>query len=139
MFLSKEELKTVATLPLIDKITAQDDTIVDTIIQESIALMGSYLSKYYDVQAIFQAQGEARHLTVLKKLKDIAIYEIYERHTREQNKVAERRYNEAMLWLEKLNTGEYHDSTLPIPGPTEAPATPDTIRFGSNPRYTSTY
>lgn len=140
MFLVKEELKTVSTLPLIEQITAQDNSIIEAIIAESIALMQSYLAKYYDIQAIFAAQGADRHLTVLKRLKDIVIYEIYERHTREQNKVAGRRYDEAMAWLEKLNTGEFRDSSLPTPQAAALqPARPDTIRFGSNTRYTSNY
>ena len=111
-FLTKAELKTVATIPIIDKLTATDDSIVVEIIEESISLMKGYLSKYYDVTAIFTAEGDERHKTVLKKLKDICIYEIYERHTREQNLVAKRRFEEVMLWLEKLNTGEFYDKTL---------------------------
>lgn len=141
MFLTKDELKTVSTVQLIDKLTAQDDDIVDTIIAESIALMSSYLAKYYDVGLIFSATAENRHLNVLKKLKDIVIYELYERHTREQNKVAQRRYEEAMNWLEKLNTGEFRDATLPTPPEPDdiTDIQPDTIRYGGNTRYSSIY
>ena len=140
-FLTKEELKTVATVQLIDKLTAADDSIVNDIIDESISLIGGYLSKYYDVQNLFAAEGADRHLTVLKKLKDIAIYEIYERHTRETNAVAQRRYNEAMMWLEKLNTGEFSDATLPaILVDTDTASTKSTdMRFGGNTRFTSIY
>lgn len=142
MFLTQDELKTVATASIIDKITAGDAEIVSTIIAESISLMAGYLSKRYDASAIFAAEGADRHLTVLKRLKDIAIYEIYERHTREQNAVAMRRYNEAMLWLEKLNTGEFYDSTLP-PKPVPEDSTTGTdsedIRFGGYTRYTNNY
>lgn len=137
-FLEKTELRTVASTTTIDKIIANDDTIVTDIINESIALMKSYLAKYYDIDAIFDAIDQERNLNVLKKLKDISIYEIYERHTREQNKVAMRRYSEAMLWLEKLNTGEYYDSTLPprqIEDGTDISKTSDDIRFGGNTRY----
>ncbi len=112
-FLIKAELKTVASVPIIDKITNLDDGIVVDIIDESISLMKGFLSRRYDVELIFSKEGEERHKTVVKRLKDISIYEIYERHTREQNDVAARRYNEAMNWLEKLNTGEWSDSTLP--------------------------
>jgi phage gp36-like protein len=141
-FLTKEELKTVATTQLIDKITAGDDTIVTQIIDESIALMTSYLSKYYDVAVIFAAVGVERNLNVLKKLKDICIYEIYERHTREQNLVAQRRFNEAINWLEKINAGEFYDRSLP-PKPdddaSDNDTTSDDIRFGSYPRYSTNY
>lgn len=143
MFLTQDELKTVATAQIIDKIIAGDTDIVATIIAESISLMAGYLSKRYDTVAIFAAEGADRHLTVLKRLKDIAIYEIYERHTREQNAVAMRRYNEAMAWLEKLNTGEFYDATMP-PKPVADPAAPlgtdgEDTRFGGYQRYTNNY
>jgi len=140
-FLTKDELKTVSTSELINKITAYDDSIVNAIIDESIGLMCSYLSKYYDTDAIFSATGNARHKTVLKKLKDIVIFEIYERHTREINQAAKRRFDEAMLWLEKLNTGEFADRTLPpITETSEETETPADILFGNrNDRYSSNY
>lgn len=141
MFLTKEELKTVAQIALIDKITNLDNSIVEDIINESVALMKGYLSRFYDVDAIFGATGSQRNLAVLKKLKDIVIYEIYERHTREQNAVAQRRYAEAMLWLEKLNTGEFGDGTIPpAPEPDpDATGTTGDARFGGNKRYHSAY
>jgi DNA-binding transcriptional ArsR family regulator len=140
-FLVKAELKTVATIPIIDKITNLDDEIVENIIDESISLMKGHLSRYYDAGKIFDKEGGERHLTVLKYLKDIVIYEIYERHTREQNEVALRRYGEAMDWLEKLNTGEHGDNTLPAaPGEDgESEGQAGDTRFGGNRRYGSIY
>ncbi len=141
-FLTKEELKTVATIQIIDKLTAEDDTIVDEIIAENISLMKGYLSRYYDVEKLFSQIGSDRHKYTLKVLKDISIYEIYERHTREQNLVAARRYQEAMNWLEKLNTGEFSDHTLP-PAPDDnnvgASGTSGGVRFGGNTKYGSIY
>ena len=58
-FLTKEELKTVSTTELINKLTANDDSIINDIIDESISLMRGYLSKYYDVDAIFSATANA--------------------------------------------------------------------------------
>lgn len=140
-FLTKEELKTVAQIGLIDLITADDDSIITEIIAESIDKMKGFLSRFYDVEAIFAADGEARKMSVLKRLKDIVIYEIYERHTREPNAVAARRYAEAIDWLEKSYTGELGDGTLP-PKPTEETdleGTSGDTRFGGNTRYTSIY
>ncbi len=138
-FLTKEELKTVSTAELINKITANDDSIINDIIEESISLMKGYLSKYYDVEAIFSATGNNRHKTVLKKLKDIVIFEIYERHTRELNQAAKRRFDEAMLWLENLNKGEFYDRTLPaIVSEPETNTNADII-FGGYKKYTNNY
>jgi phage gp36-like protein len=140
MFLAKDELRTVAQLPIIDKITAEDDSIIDIIIDESIAVMSSMLSRYYDVDVIFAKEGNERNKTIVKYLKDICIYEIYNRCTREQNEVAENRYNIAMEWLTKLNTGELEDSTLPLRQVVEdGNATTGDVRYGGNKRYNSIY
>ena len=140
-FLVQSELTTVSTAELINKLTGSDATIVPNIIDESISIMSGKLSKYYDIDAIFSATGDTRHKTILKWLKDITIYEIYERHTREQNSVAKRRRDEAMAELEKLNTGENYDRTLP-PRDSSAEKTAtqsDDIRFGGDFRYNSNY
>jgi phage gp36-like protein len=142
MFLSQNELKTVADKAIIVLITDMDEEIVDQVIAESIDLMSSYLSRYYDVQNIFNKQGAARNLTVLKYLKDIVIYEVYMRHTRQINEAAQKRYNEAMNFLEKLNTGDFFISTLPsIPGEITSPNNQEEqqTRFGSNSPYQTMY
>lgn len=139
-FLTKIELGTVATLSVIDRLTGSDTALVDEIIEESISLMKGYLSRHYDTEAIFAAQGADRHSTVVKRLKDLVIYEVYERHTRETNAVAARRYAETMKWLETLNSGELGDRTLPPrPTPPETAGTTGETRFGGNPRYESIY
>lgn len=144
-FLDKEELKTVADIEIVNKITNLDDDIVIEIIEESIDKMKGYLSRFYDAELIFSKEGNDRKKSVLKRLKDIVIYEIYERHTREINAVAARRYAEVMDWLEKINTGEQGDSTLP-PKPDETDGdgngnngTSGDTRFGGNKRYDSVY
>ncbi len=139
-FLTKEELQTVSTMSVIDKLTGPQYQVVNEIIDESISLMTGYLSRYYDAESIFAQRGKDRHKTVLKRLKDIVIYEIQERHTRDTNQVAARRYNEAMNWLEKLNSGEMADKTLPPIPPTDEPSgTSGEMRFGGNQQYESIY
>ena len=139
-FLSKEELKTVASMPTIEKITAGNDFVVEQIIDESISIMRSLLSRHYDTDAIFSATGNARHLTILKYLKDIVIFEIYDRLTREENDVARRRYDTAMQWLNDLNAGTLADSTLPSAvTPEGQDASSGDVRFGSNTQYQSRY
>ena len=138
MFLDIDELKSIVDINLINKITADDDTIVETIISESIDSMKSYLSKYYDTEVIFSKEGTERSLNVLKKLKDIVVYEIYTRNPRSMNEVAEKKYSEAINWLEKLNTGEFSDKSLPIPT-VELVETQTSMRTGSNQKYQSNF
>lgn len=136
MFLSKNELKTVADINLVDKITNTDDTIIDDIIAESISIMSSYMLPRYDAQTVFAKTGDQRHRTVLKYLKDIAIYEVYTRHTRNINEAALTRYENAMRWLEKLNKGEF-SADLPVLQSGENP--PQTLTYGSNNKYSSKF
>jgi phage gp36-like protein len=106
MFLTKAELKTVSTVQNIDLIVNNDETIVETIIQECIDVMHTYLFKYYDADAIFAKEGEQRSRIIIKYLKDLSIYEIYMRRSKQANAVVEKRQEEAMIWLEKVAKGE---------------------------------
>jgi hypothetical protein len=140
-FLIKEELKTVADIKIVDIITNLDDGIVTDIIDESIDKMKGYLSRFYDIDAIFDVEGDDRKKSVVKRLKDIVIYEIYERYTRDTNAVAARRYAETIDWLEKTYTGELGDRTLPsVPeDEEEKDGSSGDTRFGGNKRYSSIY
>ena len=140
MFLVKKELKTVSDISIVNKITNLDDSIVAEIIAESIDLMKSYLSRYYDVETIFAQRGAKRKKAVLKKLKDIVIFEIYNRNKWGVDSDTERSYIEAINWLEKLNTGEFGDTTLPpLPPPIPDNGTAGDTRFGGNKKYASIY
>lgn len=139
MFLEKAELKTVATDEIINKIINNDDTIVTDIIAESIDVVATYLHQYFDTEAIFAKTGSERNLTVLKHLKGIVIYEIYTRRTKGMNEVAKLRYDEAMLWLEKVSEGKIKPP-LPVrvvdtnaDGVVDAPAT--FMKLGSRKSY----
>lgn len=104
-FLTKEELKTVATAEIVNIIVNSDDTIITEIIDESIDLMRSYLHQNFDTEVIFAAVDVERPKIIVKYLKDIVIYEIYCRRTQRINELAKERYDEAMLWLEKVAKG----------------------------------
>ena len=113
MFLEKSELNTVATDEIINRIINGDDSIVEEIILESIDVVKSYLYQYFDTETIFSKIGAERNLTVLKHLKGIVIFEIYIRRTKMMNEVAKFRYNESIVWLEKVATGKIKPD-LPI-------------------------
>lgn len=139
MFLKKSELNTVATDEIINKIINNDDAIVDDIILESIDVVSTYLYQYFDTEVIFAKTANDRNRTVLKHLKGIVIYEIYTRRTKQINEVAKSRYDEAMLWLEKVSEGKIKPP-LPVrvldtngDGTPDAPAT--FMKLGSNKTY----
>ncbi|MDN3673090.1 DUF1320 family protein [Flavobacterium branchiarum] len=139
MFLEKTELKTVGLEEIINKIINNDDTIVEEIIAESIDVMSGYLFQYFDTVAIFEASGANRNLTVLKHLKGIVLFEIYTRRTKQLNDVAKLRYDEAMLWLEKVSKGTIKPNLPPKLIDTNGDGTPDSevpfMKLGSRKNY----
>ena len=140
-FLTKDELKTVVTVEVVNLITRGDDTIVTEIIEESIDIIKTYLFKHFNVDVIFDAQGAARSKVILKYLKDIAIHEIYIRRTKQMNQVAKGRFDEAMLWLEKVAKGTIQPDLPPKEVDTDGDGQPDgTVPFmklGSRKTYTN--
>ncbi len=139
MFLEKAELNTVATEEIINRIINNNNTIVTDIIDESIDLMSTYLYEYYDTENIFNKTGTNRNKTVLKHLKGIVIHEIYIRRTIEFNEVAKSRYDEAMLWLDKVSEGKIKPPLPPKTVDTNGDGTPDTpvqfMKLGSRKNY----
>lgn len=138
-FLVKDELKTVATLDIINLITKNDDTIVDDVISESIDVMSTYLHQYYDTENIFNKTGANRSLTVLKHLKSIVIFEVSIRRKCPISKYAEDAKNEALLWLEKVSEGKIKPA-LPVRNiDTDGDGNPDTpatfLKLGSRKNY----
>lgn len=104
-YLTKEELKTVSPITVIDAITDTDETIVNEIVEENIEIIKSFLA-IYDVQDIFSRRASQRHKIVLKYLKDMVVHDIYMIHARAQiNEALRDRYQGAMMWLEKIGKG----------------------------------
>ena len=114
VFLTKEELKSVAPLQTIQAISSSDDEIVHTLIDENIALIASYLQGRYNTEALFSSTGASRPALIVKYLKDLVIYDLYTRqgpgHVGES---VELRYKEAMQWLKKVSLGELSPPDLP--------------------------
>lgn len=139
MFLEKSELKTVGVEEIINRIISSDDTIVEEIIAESIDVMSGYLFQYFDTTAIFEASGESRNLTIVKHLKGIVLFEIYTRRTKQLNEVAKMRYDEAMLWLEKVSKGTIQPNLPPKLTDTNGDGIPDSevpfMKLGSRKNY----
>ena len=112
MFITVEELRTVSTIQVVNLITNNQEPVVTDLINENVDLMKSYLFKYYDVEAIFNATGDNRSKVVLKHLKSLMIYDLYLIRNKEASRELENKYAEAMGWLEKISIGKI-DADLP--------------------------
>lgn len=133
-FLTQQELRTVATVEVVNLINNNNETITNEIIDESIDIMKSYLFRHYDTDEIFSAVGNERSKVILKYLKDIVIHEIYKRRSSQYNETAKDDYDEAMLWLEKVANGEI-DVDLPLKLDDQTGETSNFMRTGSRKQY----
>ncbi|MDR0505460.1 MAG: DUF1320 domain-containing protein, partial [Dysgonamonadaceae bacterium] len=59
---------------ILDALTREDDSLVEICEDRAIAEMRGYLSRRYDVDAIFTATGANRNQLILMMATDIAIY-----------------------------------------------------------------
>ena len=136
-FISKNELKSAALIPVVNKAINDDDDVVDIIVDETEDVMRSYLSGRFDVDAIFSATDTDRNGVVVKHFKKIVVNEIYKRKTGEINDVTQTDYDEAMTWLEGVSSGKIDAGNLPVV--TNETTGDGFIKFGGNTRYDSNF
>lgn len=92
----------------------------------------------YDVAAIFAAEGASRHKSIIKYMIDLVIYDLHSAIvTRAMPKTREDRFNAAMTWLSKVNSGALVPD-LPRTADAAGDSTPK-IKLGSNPKYSKRY
>ena len=138
MFISKSEFKSIIIPEILERLTNQDNTVLETIIEESIDEMKGFLAAAsYDLTA-FDATEENRNKTLLKHLKRICIYELYKRKDHPIDEDTQNAYDETMIWLEKVAIGK----TSIFGGPKQDTSPEhggDFIKFGSNNAYQSIF
>jgi len=88
---------------ILDALTRDDDTLVEICEDSAIAEMRGYLSKRYDVDAIFAATGDERNQLILMMAIDIAVYHVFCIHNPQKlSQVRRDRYDRAMEWLKQV-------------------------------------
>ncbi len=138
-FLTKEELKTKTTVEIIDLITNSDNGTITDIIDENIDVMKSYLFKYYNTDAIFNSEGNSKSKVVLKHLKSLVISDVFEIRQKSLSQTAEKKYDEAMRWLELMSKGtieaDLPAKALDTDGDGETDTNQSFMRLGSKKAY----
>ena len=138
MFLTEADLTTHIVNEVKEYLTSDSKAKFSLIVRESIALVEGYLAHKYDTELIFSQKGRNRNLLILKILKAIVSYELYASLGRDRpNEIISTRHEEALRWLEKVNTGEFKDS-LPLKS-IEEQTTPSYLNLGSNKNYRSSF
>lgn len=138
-FITKEDFKGQIKDLALNQILEEDDTILDSEISVAVATVKSYLFDRYSVDDIFDKEGEARELMLVRHCIHIVLYNLYQRvpNARELP-LKTKNYEETLNFLEKVAQGKVG---LDLPRRESVQGTNKTrTRFGSNlsPRHHST-
>lgn len=102
MFIEKEDLYTAMNEYQLEQIAASDTTVRMAILA-AIDEAKSYLNAKYDCGAIFTAQGDKRHATLLEHCKNLAVWYLIRRANADMIFEQVKAYHEAAIdWLEKV-------------------------------------
>lgn len=134
MFLTASELNTHIYDEIVDTISNDNDNIVEQAIAAAIEEAKGYMGRY-DTLALFSATGANRHSFLLLCIKDIAVWHFIILSNPgidwESRKI---RYEAAIKWFEKIQTGKVIPENWPIKEPTDRQSY---FQYGGNPRRDS--
>lgn len=139
MFITREELKSVAYQYQIDQILNEDESIAEMAMLAAVEEMKSYLANRYNCNAIFNATNTDRNQLVVEICKDIALWHIIRLSNVDMlyDRVKER-YDRAIDWLDKVAKGSISPN-LPLATNEAGEDLGTPIRYGSMPRQTYDY
>lgn len=113
-FITTEDYNASIHQEILDAVIRSDATIVEIVEDRAIAEMRGYMSRRYDCDKIFSAEGEQRHQLVLMMAIDITIYHLFCIHNpRMMSEIRVERYERAIKWLEGVRDGNITVDGLP--------------------------
>ena len=113
-FITTEDYSASIHQEILDAVIRSDATIVEVVEDRAIAEMRGYMSRRYDCDKIFSAEGEQRHQLVLMMAIDITIYHLFCIHNpRMMSEIRVERYERAIKWLEGVRDGNITVDGLP--------------------------
>lgn len=113
-FITTEDYNASIHQEILDAVIRSDATIVEVVEDRAIAEMRGYMSRRYDCDKIFSAEGEQRHQLVLMMAIDITIYHLFCIHNpRMMSEIRIERYERAIKWLEGVRDGNITVDGLP--------------------------
>ncbi|MDH8702354.1 phage gp36-like protein [Dysgonomonadaceae bacterium PH5-43] len=100
---------------ILDALVREDESIIEIVEDQSIALVRSYLNNRYDCDKIFSATGSARNQLVLMMALDITVYNIFKIHNpQKMSQVTKDAFERAMIWLKEVNKGSVSIDGAPL-------------------------
>lgn len=89
---------------ILDALVREDESIIEIVEDQSIALMRSYLNNRYDCDRIFSATGKTRNQLILMMALDITVYNIFKIHNpQKMSQVTKDGFERAITWLKEVN------------------------------------
>ncbi|MDO6808094.1 DUF1320 family protein [Zobellia galactanivorans] len=117
--LTATDFKTRIYPELVDAISREDEDVLNSAMAAAEAEAMGYLH-HYDIDALFGATGSDRDAILLVKLKDIAAWHfIVLANANIDLELTKTRYDEAIKWLEKVQSGKIYYESWPVPAPEE--------------------
>jgi phage gp36-like protein len=124
---------------ILDALTREDNAIVEICEDRAIAEMRGYLSRRYDVDAIFSATGSNRNQLILMMAIDMAVYHIFCIHNPQKiSQTRKDRYDRAKEWLKQVADEEIGVDNAPLL-PREERRNKDAFLTRSNPKRATHY
>lgn len=130
-YLTLDYLYTHAFERAIKESTQDFEQSIENLEEETIDLVKTYLSRYYDISAIF-GEKPIKNGVLTKIITKIIIYEAIRRNVyRKVNNGYQEDYNWAMETLEKLNNGKMILADLPEKIPHSKRKNNDSLQSGN--------
>lgn len=106
-FINPEDYDASIHAEILDSLLRANKTTLETCEDRAVETVRGYLAARYDTEAIFAAEGEARHPLILMVCLDIAIYHVFCQHNpQKMSEVRLKRYDDALEWLKRVQKGE---------------------------------
>jgi phage gp36-like protein len=137
--LTEHDFKTRIYPELIDAISREEDHVLDSAMAAAEQEAKGYLHRY-DIDALFGATGSDRDAALLMKLKDIAAWHfIVLANADVQLELTKTRYDEAVEWLGKIQSGKIYYQNWPVPVSGTSPNENDSWIVASRPKRTTNF
>lgn len=122
---------------ILEALTREDNSIVEVCEDRAIAQARCYLSKRYDCDLIFSAEGAARNQLILMMIIDIVVYHIFCIHNPQKlSQMRKDRYERALEWLKAVADEDISIDGAPLLPEQERRAS-TSFRICSNPKRVS--
>lgn len=137
-FINIEDYDSTTRREIIEALTRSDDITLDTIENQCIAMVRSYLNNRYDCDAVFSRRGDERNDLILKITLNLCVYEVFSINPQKLSQTIRDKHEQAIKWLEAVNNSKLSIDGAPLL-PKEERLAKSTFLIKSNPKRVNHY